>query len=111
MGTLKTRLATRSQRLDTDQFENGNPDCPGSVGGNDAIQKGIHPAGGTKRNVENFKRQLQEIGAMEHWSREINTPDRVYYKWTRWIFVKMFNAGLAYKTFMPLNWCASCKTG
>src|SRR5881397_821295 len=86
-------------------------DAFGSPAENDAIQKGIHPALGTKRNVENFKRQLHEIGAMYDWSREINTTDPEYYRWTQWIFVKMFKAGLAYKTFMPVNWCPSCKTG
>ena len=86
-------------------------DAFGSPAENDAIQKGIHPAVSTQRNVENFKRQLHEIGAMYDWSREINTTDPGYYKWTQWIFVKMFKAGLAYKTFMPVNWCPSCKTG
>jgi leucyl-tRNA synthetase len=86
-------------------------DAFGSPAENDAIQKGIQPSVGTKRNIENFKRQLQEIGAMYDWSREVNTTDPDYYKWTQWIFVKMFKAGLAYKTFMPVNWCPSCKTG
>src|SRR5438045_7424286 len=78
---------------------------------NDAIKKGIHPAIGTRNNIENFKRQLNEIGAMYDWRREVNTTDPDYYKWTQWIFVKMFKAGLAYKTYMPVNWCPSCKTG
>jgi len=86
-------------------------DAFGSPAENDAIQKGIHPRIGTQRNVENFKRQLNEIGAMYDWNREVNTTDPDYYKWTQWIFVKMFNAGLAYKTYMPVNWCPSCKTG
>jgi leucyl-tRNA synthetase len=86
-------------------------DAFGSPAENDAIQKGIQPSVSTKRNIENFKRQLQEIGAMYDWSREVNTTDPEYYKWTQWIFVKMFKAGLAYKTFMPVNWCPSCKTG
>jgi leucyl-tRNA synthetase len=86
-------------------------DAFGSPAENDAIQKGIHPAVSTKRNIENFKRQLHEIGAMYDWSREVNTTDPEYYKWTQWIFVKMFKAGLAYKTYMPVNWCPSCKTG
>jgi leucyl-tRNA synthetase len=86
-------------------------DAFGSPAENDAIQKGIHPAVSTKRNIENFKRQLHEIGAMYDWSRELNTTDPDYYKWTQWIFLKMFKAGLAYKTFMPVNWCPSCKTG
>ncbi|HYR88710.1 MAG TPA: leucine--tRNA ligase [Terriglobia bacterium] len=86
-------------------------DAFGSPAENDAIQKGIHPTVGTQRNIENFKRQLHEIGAMYDWSREVNTTDPDYYKWTQWIFVKMFKAGLAYKTYMPVNWCPSCKTG
>ncbi len=86
-------------------------DAFGSPAENDAIQKGIHPSVGTQRNIENFKRQLHEIGAMYDWSREVNTTDPEYYKWTQWIFLKMFRAGLAYKTYMPVNWCPSCKTG
>jgi len=86
-------------------------DAFGSPAENDAIKKGIHPSIGTRRNVENFKRQLNEIGAMYDWTREVNTTDPEYYKWTQWIFVQMFKRGLAYKTFMPINWCPSCKTG
>jgi leucyl-tRNA synthetase len=86
-------------------------DAFGSPAENDAIKKGIQPAIGTRNNIENFKRQLGEIGAMYDWSREINTTDPAYYKWTQWIFVQMFKHGLAYKTFMPVNWCPSCKTG
>jgi leucyl-tRNA synthetase len=86
-------------------------DAFGSPAENDAIKKGIHPAIGTRNNIENFKRQLNEIGAMYDWTREVNTTDPDYYKWTQWIFVKMFKAGLAYKTYMPVNWCPSCKTG
>jgi leucyl-tRNA synthetase len=86
-------------------------DAFGSPAENDAIQKGIHPSVSTRRNIENFKRQLHEIGAMYDWSRELNTTDPHYYRWTQWIFVKMFRASLAYKTFMPVNWCPSCKTG
>jgi leucyl-tRNA synthetase len=86
-------------------------DAFGSPAENDAIKKGIHPAVSTRNNIENFKRQLNEIGAMYDWSREVNTTDPDYYKWTQWIFVQMFKYGLAYKTFMPVNWCPSCKTG
>ena len=86
-------------------------DAFGSPAENDAIKKGIHPAIGTRNNIENFKRQLNEIGAMYDWRREVNTTDPDYYKWTQWIFVKMFKAGLAYRTYMPVNWCPSCKTG
>ncbi len=78
---------------------------------NDAIQKGIHPETNTRRNIENFKRQLIEMSPMYDWSREINTTDPDYYRWTQWIFVKMFKAGLAYRAAMPINWCPSCKTG
>lgn len=78
---------------------------------NAAIKLGIHPAVSTASNVANFKRQLQEIGAMYDWSREINTSDPDYYKWTQFFFVKMFERGLAYRKKMPINWCPSCKTG
>jgi leucyl-tRNA synthetase len=86
-------------------------DAFGSPAENDAIKKGIQPSVGTRANIDNFKRQLSEIGAMYDWSREVNTTDPEYYKWTQWIFLQMFHKGLAYKTFMPINWCPSCKTG
>jgi len=86
-------------------------DAFGSPAENDAIKKGVQPAIGTRANVQNFKRQLNEIGAMYDWTREVNTTDPEYYKWTQWIFLKMFKHGLAYKAFMPVNWCPSCKTG
>ena len=86
-------------------------DAFGSPAENDAIKKGIQPAIGTRNNIENFKRQLNEIGAIYDWTREVNTTDPGYYKWTQWIFVQMFKHDLAYKTFMPVNWCPSCKTG
>ena len=78
---------------------------------NDAIKKGIHPKVNTRKNIENMKRQLKEIGAMYDWSREINTSDPEYYKWTQWIFLQMYKNGLAYRKLMPINWCPSCKTG
>ncbi|MFO2550612.1 leucine--tRNA ligase [Alicyclobacillus cycloheptanicus] len=78
---------------------------------NDAIKKGIHPAVSTARNIENFKRQLESIGAMYDWDREINTSDPSYYKWTQYFFVQIFKRGLAYRKKMPINWCPSCKTG
>ncbi len=78
---------------------------------NDAIKKGIHPKTGTASNVAQIKKQLEEIGALYDWSREVNTTDPDYYKWTQWIFVKMFKAGLAYESNMPINWCPSCLTG
>lgn len=78
---------------------------------NDAIKKGIPPKEGTAQNIAHFKEQLQEIAALYDWSKEINTTDPKFYKWTQWIFVKMFKAGLAYEAFMPINWCPSCLTG
>jgi len=78
---------------------------------NAAIKEGIHPRTSTERNVANFKRQLKEIGATYDWSKEINTTDPDYYKWTQWIFLQMYKAGLAYRANRPINWCPSCKTG
>jgi len=74
---------------------------------NDAIKKGVHPAIGTARNVANFKDQLEQMGAMFDWSREINTSSPEYYKWTQWIFLQLFDMGLAYRKEMPINWCPS----
>lgn len=78
---------------------------------NDAIKKGILPQISTAANVANFKQQLKQIGAIYDWSKEINTTDPDYYKWTQWIFLQMFKAGLAYESQMPINWCPSCLTG
>ena len=76
-----------------------------------AIQNKIHPRIVTENNVANFKRQLKSIGFSFDWSKEINTTDPNYFKWTQWIFLKLFEKGLAYKTEMPVNWCTSCKVG
>ena len=78
---------------------------------NYAIKMGIHPSITTKKNVENIKRQLQQINAIYDWDMELNTTDPDYFKWTQWIFVKMFEKGLAYEKEFPINWCPSCKTG
>ena len=78
---------------------------------NYAIQNHIHPKIVTKNNVDRFKGQLHALGYSFDWDREVNTTDVNYYKWTQWIFLKLFNAGLAYKTEMPINWCTSCKVG
>ena len=78
---------------------------------NYAIQNKIHPAKVTEENVKKFKKQLQSIGFSFDWSREVNTTDPDYYKWTQWIFLKLFENGLAYKEEMPINWCTSCKIG
>ena len=78
---------------------------------NYAIKMGIHPSITTKKNVDNIKRQLQQINAIYDWDMEVNTTDPEFYKWTQWIFVKMFEKGLAYEKEFPINWCPSCKTG
>ncbi len=78
---------------------------------NYAIKNHIHPRIVTKNNVARFKNQLHSLGYSFDWDREINTTDPDYYKWTQWIFLKLFKAGLAYKTEMPINWCTSCKVG
>ncbi|MEG2376949.1 MAG: leucine--tRNA ligase [Clostridia bacterium] len=76
---------------------------------NYAIKNKIHPTEVTRKNIAAFKSQLQMLGYSFDWSREINTTDPDYYKWTQWIFLKLFEKGLAYKTQMPVNWCTSCK--
>ena len=78
---------------------------------NYAIKTGVHPKISTASNVANIKRQIKEISAVYDWDMEVNTTDPEFYKWTQWIFVKMFKAGLAYEKEMPIDWCPSCKTG
>ena len=76
---------------------------------NFAIKNKIHPAIVTRNNVKRFKEQLQSLGLSFDWDREINTTDPKYFHWTQWIFLKMFQKGLAYKKEMAVNWCTSCK--
>ncbi len=78
---------------------------------NYAIKNKIHPKEVTRQNVAKFKKQLQSLGYSFDWDREVNTTDPNYYKWTQWIFLKLFKKGLAYKSKMPINWCPSCKCG
>ncbi|SFG41295.1 leucyl-tRNA synthetase [Lachnospiraceae bacterium C7] len=78
---------------------------------NYAIKNKIHPKIVTEKNIAHFKNQLHSLGYSFDWDREINTTDPNYYKWTQWIFLKLFKAGLAYKKEMPINWCTSCKVG
>ncbi len=78
---------------------------------NFAIKNKIHPKIVTKNNIANFTRQLKMLGFSFDWSREVNTTDPEYYKWTQWIFLQLFKKGLAYKTEMPINWCTGCKVG
>lgn len=78
---------------------------------NYAIRTGIHPRVATEKNISNFKRQLKSLGLSFDWSREIDTTDSKYYKWTQWIFLKLFEKGLAYQAEIPINWCPKCKIG
>ncbi|NLB38187.1 MAG: leucine--tRNA ligase, partial [Clostridiales bacterium] len=78
---------------------------------NYAIQHHVHPAKVTCENIDHFRKQLKRIGFSFDYSREVNTTDPAYYKWTQWIFLKLLEHGLAYKAEMPINWCLSCKCG
>ncbi len=78
---------------------------------NFAIKNKIHPAKVTENNIANFKRQLKMLGFSFDWSKEVSTTDPNYFKWTQWIFLKLFENGLAYKTKMPINFCTGCKVG
>ena len=78
---------------------------------NYAIKTGIHPEIATKKNIDNFRRQLKSLGLSFDWNREVNTTDPKYYKWTQWIFLQLFKKGLAYQAKIPINWCPSCKIG
>jgi len=77
---------------------------------NFAIKNGIHPSDSTHKNIEIMERQLKEMGATFNWEYEIKTCEPDYYKWTQWVFLKLYEKGLAYQKFAPVNWCPSCKT-
>jgi len=78
---------------------------------NYAIQTGTHPAVTTAANINRFREQIKSLGFSYDWDREVSTCDADYYKWTQWIFIQLFNKGLAYESDAPINWCPSCKTG
>lgn len=78
---------------------------------NFAIKNKVHPRVAVEKNIARFKEQLLKIGFTYDWHREINTADPEYYKWTQWIFLQLYNKGLAYESFEPINWCPSCQTG
>ncbi|MBQ6234256.1 MAG: leucine--tRNA ligase [Clostridia bacterium] len=78
---------------------------------NYAIKNHVHPAKVTKDNIDHFRSQLKKLGFSFDYDREVNTTDPEYYRWTQWIFLKLFEKGLAYKSEMPINWCPSCKCG
>ncbi len=91
-------------------FEPMGYDAFGLPAENYAIREGVHPAESTAANIEFIRRQLESIGAMYDWSREINTSSPRYYKWTQWLFLKLFERGLAYRARAPVNWCPGCVT-
>ena len=76
-----------------------------------AIRTGTHPAITTETNINTYRRQLKSLGFSYDWSKELATSDPKYYKWTQWIFLQLFNKGLAYESNEPINWCPSCQTG
>jgi len=78
---------------------------------NFAIKTGIHPAISTQKNIDNFTRQMKSIGLSFDWSRQVNTTDPDYYKWTQWIFIQLFKNDMAYQATIPVNWCPKCLTG
>lgn len=78
---------------------------------NYAIKNKVHPRKAVEENIQYFKSQLQKLGLTYDWDREINTTDPNYYKWTQWIFLKLYEKGLAYESYEPINWCPSCQTG
>src|SRR5262245_37864865 len=78
---------------------------------NYAIKTGVHPRITTEEAIANFRRQIDSIGFAYDWEREVNTTDPAYFKWTQWIFLQLFERGLAYEGTVPINWCPSCKTG
>jgi leucyl-tRNA synthetase len=101
----------RWQRLRGDDvFEPIGFDAFGIHSENFALKQGTHPMELIPRNIGNFTRQLRRIGAMYDWNHVVETTDPAYYKWTQWIFVQLYRAGLAEKKEAPVNWCPSCHT-
>ncbi|MDD4409304.1 MAG: leucine--tRNA ligase [Candidatus Pacebacteria bacterium] len=111
-GYVATDIVSRYKRMQN--FEVLHPigwDAFGLPAENFAIKTGIHPEITTEKNISNIKEQMKIAGLSYDWDREINTTDPDYYKWTQWIFLKLYENGLAYKKRLPINWCPSCKTG
>ncbi|MDB4893778.1 MAG: leucine--tRNA ligase, partial [Firmicutes bacterium] len=77
---------------------------------NAAIKTGIHPEEHTRRNIAEMTAQLKEVGMSYDWSREVASCDEGYYRWTQWLFIQLYQHGLAYKAKAPINWCPSCQT-
>jgi len=111
-GYTATDILARKRRMEG--FNVLHPmgwDAFGLPAENYAIKTGVHPSIVTKQNIDNFRRQIKALGFSYDWDREINTTDPEYYKWTQWIFLKLFERGLTYEAEMPINWCPSDKTG
>lgn len=111
-GYIATDVISRMKRMEG--FNVLHPmgfDAFGLPAENYAIKMKINPAVAVKKNISRFKKQLEIIGLDYDWSREVNTTDPKFYKWTQWIFLKLLEKGLAYESFEPINWCPSCKTG
>ena len=111
-GYTATDIITRYKRMNG--FDVLHPigwDAFGLPAENYAMANQIHPAIITNKNIENFRRQIKSLGFAYDFTREINTTDPKYYKWTQWIFLKLYENGLAYMDDVPINWCPKCKTG
>ncbi|MEF3279450.1 MAG: leucine--tRNA ligase [Elusimicrobiota bacterium] len=111
-GYTATDIISRYKRMNG--FDVMHPigwDAFGLPAENYAMANQIHPSIITKKNIDNFRRQIKSLGFSYDFSREINTTDPQYYKWTQWIFLKLYEKGLAYVDFIPINWCPKCKTG
>jgi leucyl-tRNA synthetase len=111
-GYTATDIVTRWKRMQG--FNVLHPmgwDAFGLPAENFAIKTGVHPRITTEQAIGNFRRQIDSVGFAYDWARELNTTDPAYYKWTQWIFLRMFDKGLAYEGVVPINWCPSCKTG
>ncbi|HEV2642832.1 MAG TPA: class I tRNA ligase family protein, partial [Candidatus Elarobacter sp.] len=104
-------IFARFQRMQgLDVFEPLGYDAFGIHSENYALKVGVHPAEMIPRNIANFRRQLERAGLMVDWTRELSTTDEAYYKWTQWVFLKLYEQGLAYKKQAAVNWCPTDKT-
>ena len=111
-GYTASDILTRYKRMNGyDVLHPMGWDAFGLPAENYAIATGVHPRITTQKNIDNFRRQIKSIGLAYDWSREVDTTDPNYYKWTQWIFLQLFKKGLAYESTVPINWCPSCKTG
>ena len=111
-GYTATDIITRWKRMQG--FEVLHPmgwDAFGLPAENYAIKTGVHPRVTTEKAIANFRQQIDRVGFAYDWSREVNTTDPAYFKWTQWIFLQLYNKGLAYEGTAAINWCPSCKTG